>query len=195
MIIAVVFLSFNFSAERPLALRGVDGDLRDSNTYNRGTYMIVLPSGFNDIFLTNENYGGDFVAFKKTQGYDVHVVSVDDMSMAGSVITAQEVKNYIMNYYSTNPMLEYVLLIGDVNGSYTIPTFTIDSYNEEDIDVTDYPYTFDDDVYEPEFFVGRWSVRSPSDVINIKSRSIQYVTMDNISDTSYLNNFLLVSRR
>ena len=48
-----------------------------------------------------ENYGGDFVAFKKTQGYDVHVVSVDDMSMAGSVITAQEVKNYIMNYYST----------------------------------------------------------------------------------------------
>ena len=86
MIIAVVFLSFNFSAERPLALRGVDGDLRDSNTYNRGTYMIVLPSGFNDIFLTNENYGGDFVAFKKTQGYDVHVVSVDDMSMAGSVI-------------------------------------------------------------------------------------------------------------
>jgi len=50
MIIAVVFLSFNFSAERPLALRGVDGDLRDSNTYNRGTYMIVLPNGFNDIF-------------------------------------------------------------------------------------------------------------------------------------------------
>ncbi|MBI65100.1 MAG: hypothetical protein CMG64_02245 [Candidatus Marinimicrobia bacterium] len=193
MIITVVFLSLNFSAERPLALRGVDGDLRDSNTYNRGTYMIVLPSGFNDIFLTNENYGGDFVAFKKTQGYDVHVVSVDDMSMAGSVITAQEVKDYIMNYYSTNPMLEYVLLIGDVNGSYTIPTFTIDSYNEEDIDVTDYPYTFDDDVYEPEFFVGRWSVRSPSDVINIKSRSIQYVTMDNISDTSYLNNFLLVA--
>ena len=46
-----------------------------NNLYNRGTYMIILPFGFNEIFLTDENYGGDFVAFKKTQGFDVEVVS------------------------------------------------------------------------------------------------------------------------
>ena len=45
----------------------------------------------------------------------------------------------IMPFYESNPMLEYVLLVGDVNGSYAMPTFTIPSYNEEDIDVTDYP--------------------------------------------------------
>ncbi len=104
--------------------------------------MIILPYGFNEVFLTNEQYGGDFVKFKKTQGFDVEVVSVTDMSDNPQSISAQEIKDYIYSYYETNPMLEYVLLVGDVNGSFVIPTFTIDSYNEEDINVTDYPYTF-----------------------------------------------------
>ena len=98
-----------------------------------------------------------------------------------------------MAYYESNHMLEYVLLVGDVNGSFTIPTFTIDSYNEEDIDVTDYPYTFTDNVYEPKFFIGRWPVRSTADVLTIKSRSMQYVKMDNITEYSYFNNSLLVA--
>ena len=99
-------------------------------------------------------------------------------------------------------MLEYLLLVGDVNGPYSVPTFTIPSYNEEDIDVTDYKYTFEDidldnndiedDAYTPLFFVGRWPVRSVVDLINIKSRSIQYVKMDYM-DTSTLDNALLVA--
>ena len=43
-----------------------------------------------------------------------------------------ELKDFLINYYNSNPMLEYVLLIGDVNQSldeYNIPTFTIESYN------------------------------------------------------------------
>ena len=161
---------------------------RENQLYNRGTYMIILPFGFNEIFITNESYGGDFVKFKKTQGFDVEVVSVSDMSDNPQSITAQEIKNYIYEYHSTNTMLEYVLLVGDVNGSFIIPTFTIDSYNEEDIDVTDYPYTFTDNAYEPDFFVGRWPVRSTQDLLAIKSRSIQYVVMDNIDDYSYFDN-------
>ena len=156
--------------------------------------MIVLPYGFNEVFLTNEQYGGDFVKFKKTQGFDVEVVSVTDMSDNPQSISAQEIKDYIYSYYETNPMLEYVLLVGDVNGSFVIPTFTIDSYNEEDINVTDYPYTFSgEDVYDADFFVGRWPVRSTQDFLAVKSRSIQYVTMDNISDYSYFDNALLVA--
>ena len=72
-----------------------------------------------------------------------------------------------MPFYESNPMLEYVLLVGDVNGSFTMPTFTIPSYNEEDIDVTDYPYTFTDDPYEPHFFLGRWTIRTTADFLNI----------------------------
>jgi len=156
-------------------------------SYNRGSYLIVLPSNSLDNYLTNENYGGDFIKFKKTQGFDVEVIYYDQVAS-----TAQQLKDYIMNYYNDNPMLEYLLLVGDVNGAYSIPTFTIDSYNEDDIDVTDYPYTFTDEVYEPHFFVGRWPIRNIADFINIKSRSIQYVKMDYV-DLATLNNALLVA--
>ena len=155
--------------------------------YNRGSYLIVLPSCDLESFLTNESYGGDFVKFKKTQGFDVDVVCYSEIANS-----AQTLKDYIIDYYEQNPMLEYLLLVGDVNGAYSIPTFTIDSYNEEDIDVTDYPYTFTDDVYKPHFFVGRWPIRNIADFINIKSRSIQYVKMDYV-DSSTLNNALLVA--
>ena len=176
-----------FSETRPLVMKAFD-DIQESFTYNRGSYLILLPDGLNEVFLTNESYGGDFVKFKRSQGFDVEVLTVS------STLTAQEVKDtIIMPFYESNPMLEYVLLVGDVNGSYAMPTFTIPSYNEEDIDVTDYPYTFTNDPYEPHFFLGRWTIRTTADFLNIKSRSIQYVTMDNITDYSYLNKAMLVA--
>ena len=121
----------------------------DTNTagvvYGRGIYMIVLPSQASEYYLTSESGGGDFMKLKKSQGYDVEVVYFDEVAT-----NAQELKDYIMSFKQENPMLEYVLLIGDVNGSYALPTFTINSYNEEDVDVTDYPYTFLDNPYEIE---------------------------------------------
>ena len=135
-----------FSAEmKPLSMKPFNVESIDM-TYNRGSYLIVLPSNSLETYLANENYGGDFIKFKNTQGFDVDVIYYDQIAS-----TAQELKDYIITYYNDNPMLEYLLLVGDVNGAYSIPTFTIDSYNEEDIDVTDYPYTFTDDVYKPHF--------------------------------------------
>ena len=46
------------------------------------------------------------------------MVSVTDMSDNPQSISAQQIKDYIYDYYETNPMLEYVLLVGDVNGSF-----------------------------------------------------------------------------
>ena len=183
----LLLISFLFSIEsRPLSMKSFD--VNEINmSYNRGSYLIVLPSSDLEPYMTNENYGGDFVKFKRTQGFDVDVVYYNEIAS-----TAQGLKDYILDYYNDNPMLEYLLLVGDVNGAYSIPTFTIDSYNEEDIDVTDYPYTFTDDVYKPHFFVGRWPVRNIADFINIKSRSIQYVKMD-YADPSKLNEALLVA--
>ena len=188
LFISFILLTSLFSIEqRPLVMKAFD-DALQSSVYNRGSYLILLPAGLNEIFLTNENYGGDFVKFKKSQGFDVDVITVQ------SGLTAQQIKDtVIIPYYNSNPMLEYVLLVGDVNGSFTMPTFTIPSYNEEDIDVTDYPYSFTNDPYEPHFFLGRWPIRTTADFLNIKSRSIQYVTMDNITDYSYLNNAMLVA--
>ena len=81
-------------------------------------------------------------------------------------------ESFAKYYYEQGPdgnMLEYVLLIGDVNGSYAIPPYTIPSYNESDMDVTDYPYVyFDNNPLESEFFIGRWSIRTQDDLKKIK---------------------------
>ena len=75
-------------------------------------------------------------------------------------------------------MLEYILLIGDVNQNFPIPAFTIPSINEPgDYDVTDYPYTFfhDDensneyDSFNPSAFIGRLCIQDFTDFYNLKS--------------------------
>jgi len=180
---------------RALSMKAFDDDYSLYN-YSRGNYLILVPSNFNAgiPLLSNSTVGGDFITFKKTQGYDVDIQSVPQG------MTAQQIKDtIIMPYYENNPMLEYVLLVGDVTGAYIIETFTIASYNEEDIDVTDYPYTFTDNQYEPHFFIGRWTIQNTNDFIALKSRSINYVTLAGTTDgngntnTEYLNNALLVA--
>ena len=158
--------------------------------YRRGTYLIVLADASLEPILEDENTG-NFIHFKQTQGFSVELIT---MAEVGD--TAENLRSYLQYYYENiDSMLEYVLLIGDVNGSFAIPPFTIPSYNESDLDVTDYPYTFFDnaDILNPSFFIGRWSIRSQDDLKKIKMRSIQYIKMDYLSDHSFLNDALLVA--
>ena len=143
--------------------------------YRRGTYLIVLADASLQPILEDESTG-NFIHFKQTQGFDVVVENMTDF------VNANTLRAYLGTYYE-ELMLEYVLLIGDINGSFAIPTFTIPSYNESEDDVTDYPYTFFDnaDILNPSFFIGRWSIRSQDDLKKIKMRSIQYIKMEYIS--------------
>jgi len=191
----IVYVLFSFLLSGPIAFKAFDYDLND-NFYGRGDYVIVLASSQLETYLTNPNasLGGDFVKFKNTQGFNVHVISVDQEGFS----SAEELKNYLIDYdEQSNGMLEYVLLVGDVNGQYAIPTFTINSYNEQEIDVTDYPYTFTESPYEPKFFIGRWPVRTIPEFLNIKSRSIQYITNENLllsnDSLDFYNNAMLVA--
>ena len=70
----------------------------------RGSYMIISPDGI-------AAYLDDFVAFKNSQGFDVYVLT---LSETGS--SAAEIKLAIENKLVEDPMLEYVLFIGDVDG-------------------------------------------------------------------------------
>ena len=60
--LSLLFLSVSFSEVRPLSMKAFD-DESLSNTYNRGTYMIIVPESLS-AYLTNELYGGDFVTKK-----------------------------------------------------------------------------------------------------------------------------------
>ena len=137
ILIVVVYCSTIFAVDYiPLSQKYMNNIDRDAE-YTRGNYLIVLAhSDLND-YLTNPNdvpiYGGDFVEFKRTQGFDVDVISMDEEGIS----TADELKTHIENYYNQHPLLEYVLLVGDVNGTLIIPTFFINSINEDEEDVTD----------------------------------------------------------
>ena len=71
----------------------------------RGSYLIIAREG-----LVNQGYVDVFADFKKTQGFDVSVIALSD-----SELDVNTVQDYITQYYNDDPMLEYVLLIGDVN--------------------------------------------------------------------------------
>ena len=175
--------------------------------YERGTFLIVLA---NPDFYDRLEYsaiGYNFIDFKKTQGFDVEIISFrggSDDVVGINAETAEDLKNYLIDYYQQNPLLEYVLLIGDVNQSldeYNIPTFTISSYNPPIVnDQTDYPYTFwgddESDVYNPKFFIGRWSISEEQDITKLMMRNINYYTLKfgaNDIDSSYLDNALMVA--
>ncbi|NOZ07415.1 MAG: hypothetical protein GXO91_00895 [FCB group bacterium] len=175
-------------------------DTRDVQ-YERGTFLIILANSYLENFLIMP-LGGDFRLFKMTQGYNVDVVALDQLGLSDA--DAPAIKAYLQSYYESDPMLEYVLLVGDVDGNFAIPCFYIQSINEPEMDVTDYPYTFfnsdpqseDYDVLKPKYFIGRWPVRNNSQLLTVKSKTIQYTTLEQVSasgELDYLDRALLVA--
>ena len=194
-----LLLAFLHSALVPLSKKSTS-DSRDNEFY-RGDYLIVLPNS--DLNGGALSY---FVDLKKTQGYDVHIVSFreGDNEIEGiDGTTKDDLKEWLIDFYAINPTLEYVLLVGDVNQNnddYNIPTFEIPSYNEAENDQTDYPYTFFDigdgeNILSPHFFLGRWSIGSATDLANIINRNLHYAQLNQqyIPDPTYLDNALVVA--
>jgi len=184
LLITLLFVTL-FSNQKPLSHKDILS-FDDSVDYNRGSYLIVLAdSGL-------ESYMDTFINLKTTQGFIV------DMTVCGEdgfdCTTSSMLRSSILEYYNSNNMLEYVLLVGDVNGSYAIPSHKILSYNPPIVeDDTDYPNTYiSDDTLNPKFFLGRWSVRSRSDLKTIRNKNIEYA-LPNQENSSYLNNALIVA--
>ena len=187
----IICLSFAAAEVKTLSMRPFIEN-PENYTYSRGRYLIILG---NDIFTTlisSETNFGDFVTLKKSQGYDVDVESYSSISPSNSIT---ELKDWLENYSDTYPLLEYVLLVGDVSGIAEIGTHRIPSYNELEQDATDYPYTFfsEDELYNPRFFIGRWSVSEISQFLSLKKRTIDYESIDGTEDLKYLNKALLVA--
>ena len=214
--IIAVGMTFLMSYDEGLSKKNLL-DYDSERNYKRGTYLIVLSNP--DLYNYFEEYslGGpytwNFINLKKTQGFDVEVISFREGNDNGLIgingSSAQDLKNYLIDYYDTNPMLEYVLLVGDENQSnddYNIPTFIIPSYNEGgDYDQTDYPYTFwgndtgqnGQDAYDPKFFIGRWSIANLGELANIIVRNCNYADLSlaglDYYDASKLNDALVVA--
>ena len=101
-----------------------------------------------------------FVRWKNMEGVPTEIVN---FSSIGS--NANDIKNYIVNYYNTHG-LTFVLLVGDVQ---QIPTL----YSGGGASDTSYSYIVGNDHY-PDLFVGRFSAQNLSQVETQVNRTIFY---------------------
>nr|MDA3814549.1 C25 family cysteine peptidase [Candidatus Cloacimonadota bacterium] len=97
--------------------------------------------------------------------------------------TANAIKNFIQNAYDNWEIPpEYVVLVGDVDGSIVVPAFYVEGYLTP-WDVSDHNYSLlEGDDYFPDIFVGRFSVRSQLELNTIISKIINYESDPLIAD-------------
>ena len=123
----------------------------------------------------SENHSAfqQLVNWRHQRGYVVYTAS---LSEAGN--SANAIKNYIQNaYYNFDPPPEYVAFVGDVGGSYSVPTF-YECWGHNDYGGQcegDQPYSeLDGNDLFPEILTGRISVRSSSELSAVVNKIIHY---------------------
>lgn len=145
-------------------------------------YLIIYGNNTDPNFASALN---DYALWKRQKGADVTVANTSS-GQAGSSTTT--IKAYIQAAYNnpeTRP--DYVILIGDTGGSYTIPTFTVSS------GVGDYPYTHlagSDGL--GDVFIGRISVENISQLQLMFAKIYLYERDINLNTAQWLNRMLLV---
>jgi len=117
-------------------------------------------------------YVQQLVEWRKKQGYIVYLAPSNQTGSSTSSIS-----NYIDDAYLNweNPP-EIVGLIGDVDGTYGLSTFTSNGDGDNE-----YTYINGND-YLPEIFIGRISVESSSDLSNIINKTLTYEKAENQID-------------
>ena len=141
-----------------------------------------------DSSLSSSNdYFQDLVQWRSERGYIVNIAS---LSQTGS--SSSQIKNYIQNAYNTwETPPEYVTLIGDVDGTFSVPTF-YDTFNAQELNhygndcEGDRPYSqLDGSDLLPEVLVGRISIRSEAEFEVIANKILLYekaTYMDSLGD-------------
>ncbi len=123
--------------------------------------------------------------WKKQKGTEVILTNVEDIGTSTT-----EIKNYIQSQYNTPNPPDYLLLIGDVDGSYVIPSY----YVTEENDVTDQLYTeLEGNDYFPEMIVGRISIDQLSEFITVINKILHYEKIPYLDETDWLKHVVVVA--
>ncbi len=129
-----------------------------------------------------------FLNWKRAKGFDVSVVYKTDI---GTTVAA--IKTYLTTYYQQNHP-DYLLLIGDVNGSYAIPTNMYTSPDGTETDADDNYYTMlEGNDYFPEMQVGRFSVADLSSLFTVINKTIYHEKTPSITNPAWMHHALTVA--
>jgi len=143
----------------------------------KGGYLIISHPNLQDELQT-------FIDWKRQKGHYVEWVNLQVIGNSYSSI-----KNYIQEAYDTWEIpLEYVLLVGDVNGAYYLAT---EYYTG---DVTDHKYSLLEGTdYFPDIQVGRISITSELQLMVILNKIINYERNPFMYDPEWLRRGLMVA--
>ncbi len=113
------------------------------------------------------------VEWRHQRGYVVYTASLGETGSSSNAI-----KNYILNAYnSLSVPPEYVALVGDVGGSFSVPTF-YESWGHNDYGGQcegDHPYSqLDGTDLLPEVLIGRISIRSSTEMAIVVNKILNY---------------------
>ncbi len=133
-------------------------DLQDPGA-GFGTILIICYN--NSTVLTEAN---KIAKWKQKKGYNVEVVTT---SVTGT--SASNIYNYIYNMYhnpNQDPPLEYVMIVGDASGSYSVAAAS---------SISDYGYSLlEGGDYIAEIAIGRLSFNLINDLRAIRKKLIKY---------------------
>lgn len=145
-------------------------------------YLIIYGNNTDPNFVNALN---DYVLWKRQKGANVDLANTSSGSAGSSTTT---IKAYIQTAYNnpdTRP--DFVVLIGDTSGSYTIPTYTVSS------GVGDYPYTHlagSDGL--GDVFIGRISAENLSQLQTLFAKIYLYERDLNLDTAQWLDRMLLI---
>lgn len=121
--------------------------------------------------------------WKRQKGY-----TILSASTAETGTTDSQIKNYIQNVYNTQFKPDFIMLAGDAEGSYSIPTHNIsEGYGDQ------YYTLLDGTDLLPESFIGRLSFDSNFELQTIVSKIFNYEKTPYMANTDWYENILLVS--
>lgn len=145
-------------------------------------YLLIYGNTTDATFLNALNA---YVLWKRQKGADVDIATTAANSAGTSTSSIQTYIRTRYNNTATRP--DFVVLIGDTSGSFTIPCFTNNGGS------TDYPYSFmNTGDMLGDVFIGRISVENSSQFLVILNKIFLYERDINVDTAGWLNHSLLV---
>ncbi len=134
------------------------------------------------------NYQTEFVKWKRSQGFDVYVVNKTDVGTS-----LDDFKLFIQNHYQQYHC-DYLLLLGDVSGTYSIPCAFYPSPEYAENDADDHQYSLlEGDDYFPDILVGRLSFNDVAEFMTMANKSLSYEKTPYMTNTNWMTRGLAVA--
>ncbi len=157
--------------------------VRDDNPeYQQRSILVIYPN-ITELVTYIESY----MDWKRSKGFYIEAHSTAETGTSNS-----DIKSFIQDCYNSweNPP-EYLVLVGDPSGTYSMPTWFENWTNYEG--EGDHPYTLlDGDDYISDILIGRISIGSVTDFLTFLSKMNKFERAPNLDDMGYYHRSLLV---